>query len=318
VRKPPKFILASLVTVTVGVVGLDPALAFGDGPFTAVSSASLTAVVPSPTSSTTVIHHRVPPTRRAPTRPVRHPAPARHLVAEAPATTVPHHVIVPATVPPAPPVTHPVVTVPPPPPPPPPPPTTVPAPRPTTPPPLPNGDPTRSIPPPPGMNADCIGSGSIAQCNAVALSAIDAARQSEGLGPLWLPAGFASLSAPSQLVAVTDAERTSRGLPALAANSVLDQLAGLGASLNQDPTGPAGYTWGSNIAWGYDTALATDYLWMYNDGPGGNNVMCPPGGGGGCWGHRHNILAPWGGAMGAGVVDAGGSWRFAILLVDGF
>jgi hypothetical protein len=154
-------------------------------------------------------------------------------------------------------------------------------------------------------------------CDPVALAAIDLARAGEGLGPLLLPANFETLDVVSQLMVVTNAERTSRGLPALAANGTLDQLAATGARAGTDPTGPSGYGWGSNISWNYNAPLAADFAWMYDDGPGGNNIACPATGGAGCWGHRNNILSPWGGAMGAAAYASGGL-RLTTLMVDGY
>ena len=140
----------------------------------------------------------------------------------------------------------------------------------------------------------------------------------ERLGPLVLPGDFASLSTVNQLIAVTNAERTSRGLPALVANLALNALAAVGATVGSDPIGPVGFSWGSNITWGYVSPLAADFAWMYDDGPGGSNIDCPASGGGGCWDHRHNLLAPWGGAIGAGAADIGGSIRLTVLLVQNF
>jgi hypothetical protein len=179
-------------------------------------------------------------------------------------------------------------------------------------------DPGASIAPPSALVADCGGTQPTAACDGVALGAINSARASEGLGPLPLPGNFGALDLATQLIVVTNAERTTRGLPAMVANGVLGQLASLGAQIGADPTGPAGFAWGSNISWGYSSPLAADFAWMYDDGPGGNNIGCSGGGGGGCWDHRNNMLAPWAGAIGAAAYNAGGSMRLTALLVDGF
>jgi hypothetical protein len=161
-----------------------------------------------------------------------------------------------------------------------------------------------------------------ASCDAAALIEINAARASEGYGPLVLPSDYSSLPVPSQVLAVANAERTSRGLPALPENGYLDSLAAAGASADggrgADPTGPYGYGWGSNIAWGEPTALAADFSWMYNDGPGGENIDCTAAGQAGCWGHRENILAPWGGASGAGEYVNNGSVQLTQLFVENY
>lgn len=174
------------------------------------------------------------------------------------------------------------------------------------------------IPPPPAMGDACT-SGTVASCNQEALSAIDAARAAEeGLGPLVLPAGFASLSVVTQIVVVTNAERISRHLPALLGpNGSYDALAGQGAQRKEDPSGPSGATWASNLASGYRTPLQADYEWMYDDGPGGTNVDCKSAGQPGCWGHRDNILSSWPGLIGAAAQPAGAGQEkvFAELLV---
>lgn len=179
-------------------------------------------------------------------------------------------------------------------------------------------DPSVSVQPSAAFSADCNGMGSAAVCNSAALASINSARAGEGLGPLVLPANFNSLDAVGQLIAVTNAERTSRGLPAMTANASLNAMAGAGAQAGNDPSGPAGYSWGSNITWGYTTALAADFAWMYDDGPGGTNIGCKAAGQSGCWDHRHNILAPWGGSIGAGAYTAGGSLHLTILLVENY
>ena len=168
------------------------------------------------------------------------------------------------------------------------------------------------------MDACWVPNPDIAACNAAALADINRARAGEGLGPLSLPANFYSLGTTAQLVAVADAERTSRGLPALPENPALDTLAAAGAAAGLDPTGPAGYSWGSNIAWGDPTPLAADFGWMYDDGPGSPNIDCPTAGSPGCWGHRENILAPWGGAAGAGVYVNNGTVQLTQLFVRNY
>ena len=158
----------------------------------------------------------------------------------------------------------------------------------------------------------------VAACNAAALADINRARAAEGLGPLALPGNFYSLSTSGQLLAVANAERTSRGLPAMGENPVLDTLAAAGALAGVDPTGPSGYTWGSNIAWGDPTPLAADFGWMYDDGPNSPNIDCPTAGSAGCWGHRKNILAPWGGAAGASVYVNNGTVQLTELFVQNY
>jgi hypothetical protein len=154
-------------------------------------------------------------------------------------------------------------------------------------------------------------------CNAASLKAIDSARASEGLGPLELSADFETLAMPAQLVAVTNAERTSRGLPAWhSPDANLDLLAAQALVSATDPDGPAGSTWAANTADGTLTVLQADYEWMYDDGPGGTNPACSAGNVAPCWYHRDNILSPWPGNIGAAVQHrASGRLALAELMV---
>jgi len=168
------------------------------------------------------------------------------------------------------------------------------------------------------MQSAC-SSGSAQACDQAALAEINAAHQAEGIGPLVLPSGYSSLSVVSQLVAVANAERVARGLPALAGpKRAFDALATQGASRLQDPSGPAGTTWVSNLAAGFRTPLQADYEWMYDDGVGGTNFGCTLTEQADCWAHRDNILAPWGGVMGAAAqaMGSGGQEVFAELMVQ--
>jgi len=132
-------------------------------------------------------------------------------------------------------------------------------------------------------------------CQQAVVQAIDQARAAEGVGPLVLPADFASLSVPEQLLVLADLERVDRGLPGFSGlSSSLDSLASAGASANTDPVGPAGSDWGSNWAGGEASALLADYDWMYDDGPGSPNMDCTASDLSGCWDHRNNILGNYG------------------------
>ncbi|HET9733344.1 MAG TPA: hypothetical protein VFP54_11780 [Acidimicrobiales bacterium] len=199
--------------------------------------------------------------------------------------------------------------------------TSAPAPAPSSPPksspPAGTSDPSQSIPPDQAYQDACwTSSPDIAKCNQAALADINKARASEGLGPLQLPGDFYSLPVPAQLIAVANAERTSRGLPALAENSNWDRSAQQGAQNGQDPTGPSGYAWASNYSLGDPTALSSDYGWMYDDGPGSNNVDCSSSDPSGCWGHRHNILSPWSGSAGGGTANTSSGVAMAELFVN--
>jgi len=179
-------------------------------------------------------------------------------------------------------------------------------------------NPSSSISPSSAFESACFGGGSSAACDSAALADIDQARAGEGLGPMILPANFATLSTEAQVVVVANSERAARGLPAMADNAQLDVMAAAGAQAGADPTGPSGYSWGSNISWGYPTALAADFAWMYDDGPGGTNASCTATDTSGCWGHRDNILSDWNGQMGAGVYDRNGTLQLTELFVQNF
>jgi len=155
----------------------------------------------------------------------------------------------------------------------------------------------------PAMVGACNGSGPAPRaCDIASLKAIDSARALEGLGPLELPAGYGALGMAAQLVAVTNAERTSRGLPAWhSPNGNLDLLAVQAVGSATDPNGPAGTTWAANTAEGTLTVLQADYEWMYDDGPGGTNPGCSATNQAQCWSHRDNILSPWPGSVGVAV-----------------
>ena len=177
--------------------------------------------------------------------------------------------------------------------------------------------PAKSMAVPPAMQTNCSSSSSTSACNSASLAAINLARSHEGRGPLPLPAGYYQMSTNSQILAVANAERASRGLPALPENASLDQMAAQDARSNAD-SGPSGYVWDANLAWGSRTALAADFGWMYDDGPNGANTGCGSAGDPGCWAHRDGILAPWLGASGAAYyVKATTPW-FAELFVENY
>jgi hypothetical protein len=145
--------------------------------------------------------------------------------------------------------------------------------------------------------AQCTGIGDeSATCLDSLLYDIDVGRYDEGVPPMVLPTGFAQMSIAMQLLVVANLERGDRGLPQFAGLSpTLNAASALAAVEETDPTPPAGYTfneWGSNFA-GSVNALEADFLWMYDDGPGGTNIDCEGSNMTGCWGHRNNILGNW-------------------------
>jgi hypothetical protein len=145
-----------------------------------------------------------------------------------------------------------------------------------------------------------VAQGRATHCVAQALAATDRAHHAEGLGSVSLPRNFAKLTAPEQLLVLTDLERVSRGEPpVLGLSPSANAFALLGAKSNSDPSLPANSTvlgatgaWASNYAAAVNT-LDANYAWMYTDGwagPATWNYDCTSAHAPGCWGHRDNIL----------------------------
>jgi hypothetical protein len=156
----------------------------------------------------------------------------------------------------------------------------------------------------------CEGAPSGAACVNSVLSALNRARAGEGVPPMRLPAGFAALTAPAQLLVISNLERTDRGLtPALGLSRSLDQNALAAARTDRDPVPNPFYgdAYGSNWAGGIASALAVDFLWMYDDGPGSSNIDCRSAQSSGCWGHRQNILYPYQAPLAMGAAVSGTS-----------
>lgn len=177
------------------------------------------------------------------------------------------------------------------------------------------GDPPFNYPLSPAATTYCLSAeASVPACNKAMLALIDDALAGEGYGPLALPSNYASLSIDQQLLAITNAERTVRGLPAFTGPvPSLDTAAQAGAENGTDPVGPSDTSWGSIWAGGWLTPLAADYGWMYADGPNAYNFDCPTAGSPGCWGHRNNILHPGSGSAGVAVANSNGVLNFAEL-----
>jgi hypothetical protein len=168
-----------------------------------------------------------------------------------------------------------------------------------------SGGPLTNVPRTPAMDAACSAAASAARCQDLVIEAIDHARQAEGVGPLVLPARYATLTTPRQLLVLADLERVSRGLPAFVGLSrPLDELAETGALTKSDPDGWPGTSWGSNWAGGEGSALLADYDWMYDDGAGSPNLLCGHPSSAGCWAHRRNILGDYGPQPSMGAAEA--------------
>ena len=152
-------------------------------------------------------------------------------------------------------------------------------------------------------------------CMSGALSDFNRARAKEGLGKLILPSNFRALTVAQQILVLTNLDRRARGLrPFIGLNSTLNGIAARGARYRTDPSFPS---WtnqgGANWASTYNS-LWTEYLWMYQDGPGGVNMACTPTRTTYCWAHRHNILRGYGAPRVMGVGTYSGNGDAALYL----
>jgi hypothetical protein len=170
------------------------------------------------------------------------------------------------------------------------------------------GDPPNT--PPRGLQR-CAPTGTITgTCLKAALKDYKRARAREGLGPMTLPRNFARLSVPGQLMVLANLDRVDRGrAPVAGLSRNLQAAAQAGARQGRDPRFPAwtregGSNWASTAS-----SLWSEFLWMYDDGPGSGNLDCPRASAPGCYGHRHNILARYHRPilMGAGSDARGGA-----------
>ena len=66
---------------------------------------------------------------------------------------------------------------------------------------------------PPCYASDFVPAFASSTCEQEELEAVDNARAKEGVGPMYLPSSFNSLSGDEQLLVVIDLERVGRGLP---------------------------------------------------------------------------------------------------------
>lgn len=166
-------------------------------------------------------------------------------------------------------------------------------------------------------------------CLSAVLSAVNNARQAEGVKPMVLPANYALLTVPQQIFVAVNLERVDRGLAPFAdLTAPLNANAQKGADDANDPPDPGKAYDVIDTEWagGSSNGLDAVYGWMYDDGIGSGNLDCPKGGGSGCWGHRHGILDNFGTVgtlvMGAAINptadtgdDAGGTSMAATLAV---
>ena len=147
-------------------------------------------------------------------------------------------------------------------------------------------------------------------CIADALSDINAARAAEGLASMELPANFAALSRPLQLLVLANLERIPRGLaPVGGLSANLDSIAAAAAAQDADPFPSQfnGDALTANWAGGTGSTLLAYFLWMYDDGPGSGNLDCAKAGDSGCWGHRRDILYQFDSPIAMGAAEVGGT-----------
>lgn len=173
-------------------------------------------------------------------------------------------------------------------------------------------DPTASVTAKPDYTAACSPSGpdQSTPCLKVTLAAIDAARAREHLKPMTIPADYATLSVPEQLLVVLDAERVDRGLDPFAGLSpVLDAEAVAAAAAARLPGAPGRGFHSVDTEWIGDisNALDADYEWMYDDGAG-SVQGCHRAGQSGCWADRHIVLDDFGSDVHNGTLVLGAAF----------
>jgi hypothetical protein len=163
-----------------------------------------------------------------------------------------------------------------------------------------------NMPPNPNFTVDgaCRGANNDSKsCNTNILAAITNARKVEGMKPMAFSlVGYLTLTLNERIFAATNLERIDRGLPPLEAiTSQLNRLAYAAALVGADPRfsdhnmngGASVVAWGGNYALGFTNSLASDYGWMYWDGPGSPNSDCRTSTNPACYAHRKNILGNW-------------------------
>jgi hypothetical protein len=140
---------------------------------------------------------------------------------------------------------------------------------------------------------DCLADPTGGVCVNVGVSYLDEARAHLGLPPYVLPADFASLSAPQQLLILSDEDRITYGLPpitGLTDAASQDAAGGIAVDNDPEPSNPDWYAYTANWSGGYPNIVIAYEEWMYDDGPGGSNLDCTASTPDGCWDHRHDVL----------------------------
>lgn len=139
-----------------------------------------------------------------------------------------------------------------------------------------------------------------ATCTAIMLKALNHAHAVMGQPKYAVPARFAALEPQEQLLVLSNLDRRLyKRTPITGLNGRLNGSARAGARQDRDPypvakvNGASWYAASSNWAGGtapMSTPLFAYYEWMFDDGPGSNNLDCQHAGDPGCWGHRDDTL----------------------------
>jgi hypothetical protein len=187
-------------------------------------------------------------------------------------------------------------------------------------------DPPANLPIGP-MPSVCAAAGTGRACEDAAVSALDHARGTIGLGSYRLPAGFEKMPASHQWLILANQDRAAYSLPRIAGiATALNRVAHQGAIARRDPDplpllmtlhGQRTFGFASNWAGGQLNALVAYYGWMYDDGYGSGNVDCGTPSAPGCWGHRHNVLAfPHATALTLGTAALTARASYALTIVE--
>lgn len=174
----------------------------------------------------------------------------------------------------------------------------------------------------------CYGDGTSSACQQASIQELDQARAQLGQPPYQLPTNFTSLNPAEQAFVLTNLDRLLYNLPAVPGlTNALDQDAAAGVQADDDPqaSDPAIQAYTANWGGGYPNMILSYEAWMYDDGPGSNNLDCTSTDTTGCWGHRHDILWDFSGsgldgplAMGAASgIDPSGTPGYAMLIGQG-
>jgi hypothetical protein len=159
-------------------------------------------------------------------------------------------------------------------------------------------DPGHNVAPAPDYTRVCrAGTDDSPACIGAVLAAINHAHALEGIRPMVLPNGFASMSISDQLFVGVNLERVDRRLPAFGGlTTALDRSARKGADDANDPPDPGQAYDLDDAEWagGSSNGLDAVYGWMYDDGFDSGNLDCLRRGAAGCWGHRKGILDDFG------------------------